>query len=475
MKTTDGGLHWNQISPDLTGNAKLGVVFTIAPSPLQASLIWTGSDTGLIHVTRDGGTTWTDVTPKGLDQWSKVTRIEASHFDPGTAYAAVDRHRLDDYRPYLYRTHDYGKTWTQITEGLAEPAFLNAICEDPLRRGLLFAGTELGVVVSFDDGGHWQPLQLNLPPASVRDILVHADDLVIATHGRSFWILDDIAPLRETNTKVAAAPAWLYKPAPAIRTSHEGFLGTPLPPEIPQAENPPEGAVIDYYLASEQQAALEILDGKGLVVRRITSTGTPSPAPERGRAVADIWIVPAPRLTGRAGMNRYIWDLRYGIEGPGVKGPQVLPGTYTARLSLGSQKLEQPLTVLLDPRSNASPEDLRIRFDLGLAAVRAIQRSAQAKSEIARAQNRLNALKLNASGNPAAPELLSRIATLEPELTAALEPLNDAEHDIRTVLDVAESADRRPPAQATQLFDEAVRSFDRHVAAWKDLEQKLPR
>ncbi|MFN7997583.1 MAG: hypothetical protein U0Q18_28450 [Bryobacteraceae bacterium] len=475
MKTTDGGLHWTQISPDLTGTSKLGVVFTIAPSALQAGLIWTGSDTGLIHLTRDGGATWTDVTPKGLEQWSKVTRIEASHFDPATAWAAVDRHRLDDYHPHLYQTHDYGKTWTEITGGLAEPAFLNAICEDPVRRGLLFAGTELGVAVSFDDGGHWQPLQLNLPAVSVRDILVHGDDLVVATHGRSFWILDDIAPLREANTKVASSPAWLYSPAPAIRTSHEAFLGTPLPPEIPHAENPPEGAVIDYYLSSEQPVTLEILDGKGLVVRRIAGTDTPPAIPERGRAVADIWITPAPRLTGHAGMNRYVWDLRFGVEGSDVKGPQVLPGTYTARLTVSGRRLEAPVTVLPDPRSNASPEELERRLDLGLAAVKAIERSAQARTEIADAQNRFNALKLNASGNPAAPGMLSRIATLEPELSAALQRLTSAEQDMRTVLEVAESADRRPPAQATQLFDEAARSLDQCIAGWKDLEQKLPR
>ena len=278
----------------------------------QAGEIWAGSDTGLIHLTRDGGKTWSDVTPPGVSEWSKITRIEASHFDAGVAYAAIDRHRLEDYRPHLWRTRDYGKTWTQVTDGISEPAFLNAIREDPVRRGLLYAATELGVYVSFDDGDHWQPLHFNLPACSVRDIDIHGDDLIIATHGRSFWIMDGIAPLRQANTEVASAAAWLYKPAPAIRTASEGFQGTPLPPEIPQAPNPPDGAIIDYYLASAQdEVMLDILDDKNQVVRRYTSSDKP-PASERVQAVADIWIVPPPRLTGSAGMHRFVWDLRYG-------------------------------------------------------------------------------------------------------------------------------------------------------------------
>ena len=221
MKTTDGGLHWEKISPDLTGaspeaasakssepvtaaNAKqlgYGVVYTIAPSPLNPELIWAGSDTGLLHVTRDGGKSWQNVTPPGVTDWSKVTMIEASHFDPATAYAAVDRHRLDDQRPYLYRTRDYGKTWQEITSGIGATSFLNAIREDTQTKGLLFAGTELGVYVSLDDGDQWQSLQLNLPVTSVRDIAVHGDDLVIATHGRAFWILDNMALLRQLNAE----------------------------------------------------------------------------------------------------------------------------------------------------------------------------------------------------------------------------------------------------------------------------------
>jgi photosystem II stability/assembly factor-like uncharacterized protein len=269
MKTVDGGLHWQTISSDLTGstrqlgdktegpttveNAKqraYGVVFTISPSTLNRDTIWAGSDTGLIHLTRDGGKTWKDVTPSGLTAWSKISFIEASHFEAAVAYAAVDRSRLDDQTPYLYRTRDYGATWQLITKGIAAKAFLRGIREDTERRGLLFAGTELGVYVSFDDGGDWQSLQLNLPVTSVRDLAVHGDDLIIGTHGRSFWILDDITPLRQAFDVEKDKAFWLYHPAAAYRIDNDSFAGTPLPPEEPTGENPPAGAIIDYLLCA---------------------------------------------------------------------------------------------------------------------------------------------------------------------------------------------------------------------------------
>jgi photosystem II stability/assembly factor-like uncharacterized protein len=252
LKTSDGGLHWEQIGGDLTGatqpqgdgqgpatveNAKqrgYGNVSTIAPSPRNADLIWSGSNTGLIYLTRDGGKTWKNVTPPGLTDWSNISLIEASHFDPAVAYAAVDRSRLDDQKPYVYRTRDYGASWQLVTDGIAASAFVRAAREDPQIKGLLFAGTELGVYVSFDDGDHWQSLQLNLPVTSVRDLTIHGDDLVLATHGRSFWILDDITPLRQTRESEKASRAWLFRPATAIRIDNDTFVGTPLPPEEPQ-------------------------------------------------------------------------------------------------------------------------------------------------------------------------------------------------------------------------------------------------
>src|SRR5579884_1038601 len=372
LKTVDGGLNWTEVSPDLTGadpkgkqaaadgpptieNAKMrgyGVIYSIAPSPLNPALIWVGSDTGLIHITRTAGKQWSNVTPKGLSDWSKITQLEASHFDAAVAYAAVDRHRLDDYAPHIFRTRDYGKTWTELDQGIEAPAFVNAVREDPVRKGLLYAATEMGVYVSFDDGEHWQSMQLNLPVTSVRDLVVHGSDLVIATHGRGFWILDDVEPLRENPSQ---DQFHLYKPAPAVRISSDGFLGTPFPPEEPHGKNPPGGAVIDYYLptATDQEVTLEILDGKNQVVRRYSTKDQVRPQ-RAGLAIADIWITPPPHLTARAGMNRFVWDLRYappesvggrrggGGEGGGAAaGPFVLPGAYLVRVTAAGHSLTQ--------------------------------------------------------------------------------------------------------------------------------------
>jgi hypothetical protein len=415
-----------------------GVIYAIAPSPVKAGVIWIGSDTGLIQLTRDGGKSWSNVTPKGLADWSKVSSIEASRFDPAVAYAAVDRHRVEDYKPHFYRTRDYGETWTEITDGLAEPAFLNAIREDPVKRGLLFAATELGVSVSFDDGGHWQSLQRNLPATSVRDLTIHGDDLVAATHGRSFWILDDITPLRHIGKNMTATS--LLPPATAIRMSSLDFQGTPLPPEIPTAKNPPDGATLDFYLASAPQGdvTLEILDAKNQVVRRY-STGDPTPPPLPPLAIAPNWLTPPPRFTAQAGMNRFVWDLRYAEpvaevpegsdSGHPQAGPQVLPGTYRVRLTVDGHSETQALKVVLDPRSKATAADLNLQLELGLKASRAMTRAHQAA-----------------------------LAAKDPKTVAALKAL---EGQFTAVLQIVESADRRPPSQAYAIYDEALQKLDK--------------
>jgi photosystem II stability/assembly factor-like uncharacterized protein len=431
LKTTDGGLTWKEVSPDLTGDTRktptaapgtvtpenaiaagYGVIYAVAPSPLKGGLIWAGSDTGLLHVTEDGGQNWQNVTPKGLLPWSRVTHIEASHFDPAEAWATVDRHRTEDYQPYIYRTRDSGKTWTLIATGLAAPAYVNGIREDPARRGLLYAATELGAAVSFDDGDRWQPLQLNLPVVSVRDLAIHGDDLVIATHGRGFWILDDITPLRQIDS---AAEVTLYKPAPAIRLNPESFFGTPFPPEEPQAKNPPSGAVIDYYFQSAPaEATLEILDSKGQVVRTFSSKDAAPPASgRRQEAVADIWVVPPVRLTTRAGMNRFAWDLKY------AEGPLALPGTYQVRLKAAGKTLTQPLVVREDPRSTATPLELTKQFEFSMQCAKAMAQAA------------------------GMPQVLAQL---------------------RTALAVAQSADRTPPATAYTLYDEALKALNDHRA-----------
>ncbi|MEO8658341.1 MAG: hypothetical protein ABI693_07710 [Bryobacteraceae bacterium] len=414
LKTTDGGLHWAEISPDLTvipDKPDRGVVYSLAPSPLDAQLLWAGTDTGLIHYTRDGGKTWTNVTPPGLSAWSKVTHIEASHSNPAIAYAAIDRHRLDDYQPHVYRTRDFGKTWKTITAGIGEGAFLNAIREDPARPGLLFAATERGVYTSIDDGDHWQPLQLNLPVSSVRDIVVKNADLVIATHGRGFWILDDFTPLRaHTNTM-------LIPPATAVRVASPGFLGTPLPPEVPQAKNPPLGAFLDYVLPSPPPnlVTLEVRNNAGELIRRFTSADPEPPPSSRDRTLADVWLTSPRRLTAKAGHNRFVWDLRFGS----ADGPLVLPGSYTVTVTADAAKSEQPLKVVLDPRSRATSADLQAGYDFARRVMKELERTAKM-----------------------------------PGATAAA-----ARRDLASALSVTVSADRTPPDQAVQLAEAAIKAL----------------
>ncbi len=381
FKTTNGGDSWSQISPDLTREdpgvpanlddataldapktARRGVIYTIAPSALKAGVVWVGTDDGLIHLTRDDGKAWQDVTPQALTPWSKVVMIEASHGDVNTAYAAVDRHRLTDNEPYLYRTRDGGKTWQAITDGLPAGVYVQAVREDPERPGLLFAGTELAVFVSFDAGDHWQSLQLNLPPVSMRDLAVHEDDLVVATHGRGFWIIDSIAPLRQITAEVARADAFLFRPSDAVSMPPGTENGTPQPRDEPLAENRPYGAIVDYYLKSAPSGPviIEILDAAGDVVRRYSSADRPAPVDPNTLNIPAFWRpTPAP-VSAAPGHHRWVWDLRatppapppgeQGAGGGGRSGALVLPGTYTVRLTVSGKGYSQPLRVLRDPR-----------------------------------------------------------------------------------------------------------------------------
>ena len=383
FKTVDGGAHWTRISDDLTRpepgvpqnldpvtamdvdaqRGPRGVVYSVAPSPLNAPLVWIGTDDGLIKVTQNDGQTWQDVTPKELTAWSKVVMIEASHFDANEAYAAVDRHRLEDNEPYVYRTRDGGKSWQRITAGLAPGVYMQTVKEDPTRRGLLYAGTELGIFASFNDGDTWQPLQLNLPPVSVRDIAVHGDDLVAATYGRGFWVLDDITSLRQLNGEVAASDAFLFKPAEAMLLPPHSDSGTPTQKDEAEAENPPIGAIIDYYVKSAASGPLtiEILDGASQVVRRYSSAD-PVPTPDPNTLVVNaVWQPPAQPPSAAAGMHRFVWDLRptppaggRGGRGGGGFGrggaPMVNAGRYTVRLTVNGKSYTQPLSVVPDPR-----------------------------------------------------------------------------------------------------------------------------
>jgi photosystem II stability/assembly factor-like uncharacterized protein len=410
LRTTNGGQTWESISPDLTRASydvpaslgaftsadpekgkHRGVIYTIAPAYKDGNVIWVGTDDGLIQITRDAGKTWTNVTPPALTPWSKVSVIDASHFDTASAYAAINRFRLDDLHPHIWRTRDFGKTWQEIVRGLPDNAPINTVREDPRRKGLLFAGSEHAVWVSFNDGDDWEPLRQNMPATSIRDLTIHEDDLVAGTHGRSFWILDDITPLRQMNAAIASADAYLFKPQTAMRVRWDKNTDTPLPPEEPAGQNPPDGAILYYYLKNATDSvAIEVLDGAGKVVRSYSSADKPD-VPANDLNVPTYWIRPAQIPPAAAGMHRFVWDLRYtppestrhdyamtAIYHDTPRGPRgviALPGQYTVKLTVDGKSYTQPLIVKMDPRVKASPADLKRQFDLATQVVEMMNKS----------------------------------------------------------------------------------------------------
>jgi photosystem II stability/assembly factor-like uncharacterized protein len=420
FKTTDGGQSWQTISPDLTrenpgvpssvgalasknpdAGKQRGVIYALAPSFKDINTLWAGTDDGLIWMTRDGGKNWNNITPPDLTAWSKVTQVEASHFDDQSAYASVSRFRIDDLHPYIYRTHDSGKTWKLITGGLPEDAPADTVREDPVRKGLLFAGTENSVWVSFDDGDHWQSLQLNLPHTSMRDLGIHENDLIVATHGRSFWILDDLTPLRQLAESMAKSDAYLFKPEAAYRVRRSTNPDTPIPPDEPAGQNPPDGAILDYFLAQPVSGAvtLEIVDAHGKVVRRFSSTDKPevTQAELEKQLIPLYWIRMPKILSASAGMHRWVWDLHYPSpaslqhqypisavpsDTPRTpQGPIALPGEYTARLAVNGSTFTASLTVKIDPRVNTSPGDLEKQFNLEMRLASELTTSTEAVTQ----------------------------------------------------------------------------------------------
>ena len=398
-QTRDRGDHWEKISPDLSrSNYELpasigkykedatkqvhrrGVIYTVAPSPLEHNRIWCGTDDGLIHLTTDGGKTWTNVTPAGFSAWQKVSLIEAGHFDSNTAYAAVNTMRIDDLRPHIFATHDSGKTWTEIANGIPGGQIVNAVREDPERKGLLFAGTEKGVYVSFDYGANWESLRLNLPASSVRDLIIKNDDLVVATHGRGFWVLDNITPLRQLNRN--QRQGLLFKPQTALRVRANLNTDTPLPPDEPAGENPPDGAMIDYFLSKDANApvTIEVKDRSGQSVRKYSSADAPVHANPKRLKIPNYWIRPLQLVSTKAGIHRFLWDMHYtpvpDVEpefpisatyrntAPEATSPWAAPGDYTVTLTVDDKTFSQPLTVAMDPRVKTSAAALQEQFDL---------------------------------------------------------------------------------------------------------------
>jgi photosystem II stability/assembly factor-like uncharacterized protein len=471
-RTADGGGHWEAISPDLTRAAwavpdnvgtyrdvpsaaasQRGVIYTVAPSPLDASLLWAGTDDGLVHVTRDGGKTWLDVTPPPLVPWAKVSLLEASHFDRDTAWAAVNTFRLDDTRPHIYRTRDGGKTWAHVTAGIpGSEGIVNAVREDPMRRDLLYAGTERQVWVSFDGGDRWLSLRVNMPATSVRDVVVKGADLVAGTHGRGFWILDDVSPLRQLEPGALEAGVHLFAPATAVRFRWNKNSDTPLPPDEPAAPNPPDGAFVDYHLkADAKRVTLEVLDAQGGLVRRYSSDDPPEP-PIEGRNIPDYWIRPPQRLSAAEGLHRFVWDLRH--ETPAAasfgypiaaiyrdtprepRGPWVTPGTYTVRLSVDGRVLAQPLAVVMDPRVKTSPADIEAQHAISMRLCAAMARARAAAGESGESEAGRRA------GGEGAP------------------PLRRIHAQLTQLLDTVEDVDALPTPAVQKAVDETIAALE---------------
>jgi hypothetical protein len=513
FKTTDGGVHWQAISPDLTRNDKskqhvsggditlddsgteyYDTIFALAESPITKGLLWVGTDDGLIQITRDEKN-WTNVTPKDVPEWSRISQIEASPHDAATAYVAVDRHQSDDLRPYIYKTSDYGKSWRKLTGGIPDGSFVRAVREDPEKRGLLYAGTENGIYVSFNDGADWRSLKLNLPTTPVHDLVVKGNDLVVATHGRAFWILDDIGPLRQYSDDVAKKDVHLYTPEPAYRIQ-AGLEGEHHPSKR-TGLNPPVGAVIYFYLKDAPkegtETKLEILDASGKCIRKYSSAET-EPLDE---PLDPDDKKPEKEIKPVAGLNRFVWNLRYEQAhrvpgyylweyGGGARGPIVAPGQYQARLSVGTESQVVPFEVKLDPRVNVSPADLAQQFNMEMQIHQELNRVYDTVNQIQDVRSQVTGLKRRLPENASTKTIASSADDLEKKLNAvrdqfinltisanedslAYPPQIDAKLAY-LAMDVG-SADSAP-TEAEQLeFEKLKRQSGELLGRWDDLQK----
>ena len=506
FRSTDGGHSWQTISPDLTRNDKskqqdsggpitkdqasiefYDLIFTVAESPKQKGLIWVGTDDGLIQLTRDDGKSWSNVTPKGLPEWAMVSLIEPSPFDAGTAYTAVDAHKLDNFKPYIFKTTDFGKTWSMLINGLPDGSYVHVVREDPQRQGMLYAGTETGIWVSFDDGSHWQSLQLDLPTTPIHDLIIHDNDLVVATHGRAFWSLDKIDPLRQMKSGIMNEDARLFSPSTVMRSR----VGHSKRRREPAGENPTPGAPLYYYLKDEAKdpAKLEILDAQGKVIRTYTSEEKKTEeAPDEGDKDDEVEHIPV-----KAGPNVFVWDLRYEPptkipaaiydEGEPV-GPLVMPGSYQARLTVKGKTSTAPIEVKIDPRLKTSTEDLQKQFDLMMKLRDRQEQMNRAILAIRDLRVQLNVVEKRWGGKDNAKAVIEqsvalrkKIGAIEDELIQVNSKASEDELNYPTKMNswlgylqaAVDSADAQPTEGELAVFADLNEKLDGHLAKWHEV------
>lgn len=509
MRTVDGGTSWAAISPDLTRTREdkkdpkkpLGSIMTIAPSPVREGVMWVGTDDGAVQLTRDGGATWQNVTPAAVPEWSAVPLIEASHFDAGTAYVAVNGNPLGDLRPHIFQTHDYGQTWQETVNGIGAMDFVRVVREDPVRKSLLYAGTEEGAYVSFDGGEHWQSLRLNMPMAAVHDLAIEQDDLVAATYGRAFWILDDLLPLRQIDPQSPPTTAVLFKPRAAVRVRRDENQDTPLPPEIPAGKNPPNGAILDYYLpaASTSDVQIDIYDSNGKLVRAYSSAPLPEPH-EQPLQIAEYWIAHPKPLTKGPGMHRMVWDLRYPdpqavhVQTPynypmgaivgetplPPLGPLVLPGKYEVRMTVDGQTYRQPLELKMDPRVNYERYALEDALALELKISATLGRNYTAFQQVKDLRSHLAEFTKQPASDPvakSAAELDGKAAALEGTSVYILETPKDGtfstvNDSLISLIALVDGADFAPSAESFAAYQTVCTAMNKTLADWQQLKQK---